>query len=328
VPANLGGVTFLRGNPNVLLIGGAANNPASAVYRIGVTRDVQGNITGWNGPATLFSTAPNIDGGLTYNLDGVLFFTGYPNNTLGYMRPGSVVPDRIINLSALTPNSIASSVGTLQFVPPGFLGAGNLIVGSYSASTWYKVTLNTDAPLSYIVESVVNGPSTGGGPEGLVYIPTNNPLFCTQSVLVSEYSAGAVRSYQIDSNGFPIPSTRRDFITGLSGAEGAVLDPITGQFIFSTFGGGNRVIVVRGFAARPPCIPDVAGVGGSVGGDGQLTVEDLTVFLNAFFQGNGAIADIATLGGAANPDGRITADDLILFLGKFFEGCPLVTCNP
>lgn len=38
-------------------------------------------------------------------------------------------------------------------------------------------------------------------------------------------------------------------MTGLSGAEGAAIDPLTGDFLFSTFGGGDRVIVVRGFAA-------------------------------------------------------------------------------
>ena len=38
-------------------------------------------------------------------------------------------------------------------------------------------------------------------------------------------------------------------MTELDGAEGAFLDPVTGDSLFSTFGGGNRVIVVRGFAA-------------------------------------------------------------------------------
>jgi hypothetical protein len=45
------------------------------------------------------------------------------------------------------------------------------------------------------------------------------------------------------------------FISGLDGAEGALLDPVTGDFLFSTFGGGSRVIAVRGFAAPPPQLP-------------------------------------------------------------------------
>ena len=48
-------------------------------------------------------------------------------------------------------------------------------------------------------------------------------------------------------------ASRSDFITGLSGAEGAAIDPVTGDFLFSTYGGGNRVIAVRGF--RPTRAP-------------------------------------------------------------------------
>lgn len=43
-----------------------------------------------------------------------------------------------------------------------------------------------------------------------------------------------------------------DFITGLTGAEGAAVDPLTGDFLFSTFGGGNQVVVVKGFVPPPP----------------------------------------------------------------------------
>jgi hypothetical protein len=59
----------------------------------------------------------------------------------------------------------------------------------------------------------------------------------------------------VNADGDPIISTRRQFITGLDGAEGALLDPVTGDFLFSTFGGGSRVIVVRGFRAPPPPLP-------------------------------------------------------------------------
>jgi hypothetical protein len=76
-------------------------------------------------------------------------------------------------------------------------------------------------------------------------------------MLVSEYSAGGVAAYAVDGNGNPIAATRRSFITGLSGADGAFIDPVTGDFLFSTFGGGDRVVVVRGFAGSVP--PPVAG---------------------------------------------------------------------
>lgn len=327
VPGALGGITFKRNDPNTVLIGGAANGSSGAIYQIGVVRDGEGNITGWNGTASILSTAPNIDGGLCYNLDGVLFFTGYSNNTIGYVQPGASTPFAIFNLNTTPGNTIQSSVGTLQFIPNGFRGAGSLIVGSYSGGGWDKLILAVDQPLSYVIAGFVEGPATSqtnGGPEGIVYIPTSNVLFSDdQYVLITEYGVGRVSSYVIDANGFPIASSRRDFITGLGGAEGATLDPVTGQFMFSTFGGGDRVIVVRGFVPRPPCIPDVAGVGGTIGADGQLTPDDLLVFITAFFGNNLAIADIAVLGGTAGHDGQLTPDDVVLFLAKFFEGCPL-----
>lgn len=70
-----------------------------------------------------------------------------------------------------------------------------------------------------------------------------------------------------------------------------------------------------------PNLADVAGLGGSVGCDGQLTADDLIVFLDALFAGNLAVADIAGLGGSAGADGQITTDDLIRFLDQFFTPC-------
>lgn len=40
-------------------------------------------------------------------------------------------------------------------------------------------------------------------------------------------------------------------MTGLTGAEGAFLDPYSGDFLFTTFGGGNRLIAIRGFTPNP-----------------------------------------------------------------------------
>jgi hypothetical protein len=68
-------------------------------------------------------------------------------------------------------------------------------------------------------------------------------------------------------------------------------------------------------------LADVAGLGGTVGGDGQLSADDVVVFLGAFFAGNMSIADIAVLGGQAGQDAQLTADDIVLFLSTFFAGC-------
>lgn len=42
-------------------------------------------------------------------------------------------------------------------------------------------------------------------------------------------------------------------VTGLNGAEGALIDPVTGDFLFSTFGSGNEVFKVTGFGSLVGC---------------------------------------------------------------------------
>jgi hypothetical protein len=81
----------------------------------------------------------------------------------------------------------------------------------------------------------------------------------------------------------------------------------------------NQVYTVR---VNLGSLADIATLGGNIGPDGQLTVDDLIAFLGAFFSDNQALADIATLGGGIGADGQLTVDDLILFLGEFFTGCP------
>lgn len=94
----------------------------------------------------------------------------------------------------------------------------------------------------------------GGGPEGAVYVPTGSPLFDTPTVLVSEYGSDRISAYEVDANGDPVVGTRVDFITGLSNPEGAVIDPVTGDFLFSTFGAGNDIIRVTGFIPEPSSV--------------------------------------------------------------------------
>jgi hypothetical protein len=264
VPGPLGGLTFLAGDLNTLLIGGDANDPDGAIYAVPVIRGAGNHIVGF-GAATLFATAPNIDGGLSYGPDGVLFFTGFPTNTLGQIKPGSVAPDRI---DTLDPG--LDSVGSLAFVPDGYPGAGQFKLLSFSQNTTATATLTPDGAGTFDVGGYVFGPTLEGGLEGIAYVPLGSPLFPNPSALVSEWSAGDVSTYELDANGDPIPGTRRLFIDDLVGAEGALIDPLTGDFLFSTFGGGDRVIRVSGFDA-PAAVPaPPAVVLAAVGGLGLL----------------------------------------------------------
>ena len=63
-----------------------------------------------------------------------------------------------------------------------------------------------------------------------------------------------VGAYLVDAEGNPLVGSRRTFLSGLTGAEGAVIDPVTGDFLFSTFGGSSQVVVISGFIAPEPPI--------------------------------------------------------------------------
>jgi len=244
VPGPYGGLTLLAASPNELLIGGNANNGSGAIYEIGVTRDAHNNITGFVGTASLYSTAPDIDGGLAYGPGGVLFYTAYPINTIGEIKLGDSTPDKLVSLTGL----VASSVGSLNFVPVGQPGAGDFKIASYNGGGFYNATLSPDGSGTYNITSATLQSTPGGGPEGFIYVPTGSADFSIPSLLIAQYSLGKVEACQSDADGNPVVATCQDFVQGLSGAEGGFVDPLSGDFLFSTFGGGNKVVEVQGFA--------------------------------------------------------------------------------
>lgn len=254
VTGRLGGVTFL--DNSTLLIGGNANEGGGYIASIGVTRDAANHIIGFSGPSTTYASAPFIDGGLTFGPNGVLFATGYPNNTILQFKPGSTAPDRVD-----AANGNLASLGSLLFVPTGFAGAGGLKLLSYNNGNFSDATLTPDGTGTFAIASGTPAATLSGGPEGAVYVSGANAGFGGfNSLLVAEYGAGSVGAYRIDANGNPIVATRQTFLSGLSGAEGALIDSLTGDFLFSTFGSGNQLFVIQGFVAppQPDAVPEPA----------------------------------------------------------------------
>lgn len=259
LPTNYGGLTFLDNNN--ILIGGAANGPSGLIYQVGVTRGADNHVTGFSGAATPFrggTIGAFNDGGVTFGPDGVLFTSRWPSNQLGQTKPGSTAEDKIIDLAAL---GVAQSHAAINFVPVGFSGAGKVKLVSWAGGQWYTAELQADGSGTFnlinITQVDVDGVNGGiqnlpGGPEGFVFIDGANTGFGVDSLLLAEYSAGQIGVYDLDANGDPILGSRRDFITDLSGAEGAAIDPLTGDFFFSTFGGSNQVVRVSGFLVPEP----------------------------------------------------------------------------
>jgi hypothetical protein len=246
VPLNYGGLSVDPGDTDTLLLGGAANKPEARIYRVPLGRDGSGRIVGFDGGATAFANANGvtggIDGGLMYGPGGVLFYTSFADNHIGQIKPGSAGPDKLVDLGGL---GVADSVGALAFVPEGMPGAGRLKIASTTTSRWYDATVTADASGTCDID--VNSGiaiTIGGAPQGILYVPLGSALFPDPSILVAEFGLGRISSYAVDGNGDPVLSTRRTFISGLTNPEGATIDPITGDFLFSTFGGESRIVHV------------------------------------------------------------------------------------
>jgi hypothetical protein len=257
VPTNYGGLTLKYDDPNLLLIGGAANGSNGRIYQIAVTRDANMHITGFSGTASVYPTpgatiGQNNDGGVVFGPGNVLFVTRYPVNQLEQSRPGSTAPDRVDDLTAI---GVASSVGSLGFVPPGFPGAGSMKIVSYNGGGWYHAEFAPDGNGTFNITSATLRATVGSGPEGIAFVPPGSPQFSPNSTLIALYGAGKIVTAPLDVNGDPIVANMRDVIQGLSGAEGAFIDPVTGDFLFSTFGGANQVVRVSGFVAPPSPTP-------------------------------------------------------------------------
>jgi hypothetical protein len=239
-------LTLLAGDSNTLLIGGGANAASGAIYAVPLTRGDGGHITGFAGPAIMYASAPHIDGGLAYGPDSVLFYTRFNVHTLAQIKPGSTAQDRqdvIAGFGTL----YSDSVGSIAFVPNGFAGAGQLKAVTFQKGSFGTIPLSPDGNGAYTPGLGALEATLSGGPEGIAYVRGTNPGFGVDSLLVAEYTSGKVGAYELDGDGNPIPGTKRDFITNLTSAEGAFIDPVTGDFLFSTFYAGSEVHVVRGF---------------------------------------------------------------------------------
>jgi hypothetical protein len=255
VPPEYGGSTFSLSEPDLLLIGGNANTADGALYAIRVTRDAHCHITGFaDASAKYVADAEYNDGGLAYAPNGTLLLARWPVNELGQLINLAVATTRVDSMADL---GVTGDQGTaaIAFVPGGFPAEGAFKLMTWSGGQFYTVSLDEDGAGTYDVSDAVYHASLPGGPEGFVYISAENPQFGAPAILVSEWTAGYVAAYDIDDEANPVLSSRRDFIVDLDGAEGAHIDPAGGDFLFTTFRGGNVIVTVRGFLPNEPPPP-------------------------------------------------------------------------
>lgn len=275
-----GGTAFLPTDPDTLLV---APWPSTTIYAVPLLRDALGRIQS-AGQATVAATVGGTDGGLAFGPTGVLFCTWFGPNRVSQILPGSAVTNRVDDLGPL---GISATVGACTFVPAGLPGAGRLKVASYAGPGFYDVPLTPDGTGTFSPGTATLTAPLPTGTEGLVYAPASAPLFGGQ-LLVCEWTAGSIVTYQVDANGDPLLATRQVVVNGVASPGGGAVDPTTGDLVFCVNGG--QLVLLR---ADANCGPVSAYGAASPGGGVTATLTasgcahvGQTVFLHSQGPGN------------------------------------------
>jgi hypothetical protein len=241
---------------DTLLIAGDTETPQGALYSIKLKRDACGHILGWNGSATKVASTPYVDANLLYTKNNLLFYSEWPNYTLGQILPNSSMPDRETNLQSLGMGG--GGTGGIGFVPGYLPPAGKMRGVTWPDGWWYHIDLAANGNLFNVTLLTKTAVTLPGGPGGFAYVPPGSPVFANHSVIMAEWSVDKVATYAIDNDGDPLPNTRVEFFTAFPKPWGAYFDRVSGDYLFLTWGAANppdRVFVVRGFAVPPPPPP-------------------------------------------------------------------------
>lgn len=246
-----GGCLIDRNDPNRMYIGVDSELATGAIYAVRVVRGCGRHIVGYAGMAERVASAPYVDANLFYDRDGNILYSMWPNNQVGVLAPGGTMPAQVIDLSPLgIPHN--ASPGGLAFVPVGFVGAGELRASGWSDYGWFRIPYRYAAG-RYTFETAQRRAMFTAGTGGIAYVPVGSPMIARPSIVMAEWSAN-VAFFEADANGDARPETRRAFLQGLSNAWGAYFEPVTGDFMFPSWG-NDRVVIVQGFNAPPPPPP-------------------------------------------------------------------------
>ena len=257
VPNPLGGATVHITSNDKLLIGGNSENGSGAIYEIGVVRNACGHITGWNGSATLHASTPYVDANLVYVSSTLMLYTQWPQAILSQLPVGANAPARDTDLRTVGLPTGDSGPGGLGVVPPGLAGAGGLRMVTWPGGYWTHVETAPDNGLLSIT-GITQSTTVPNNPGGFAYVPAGSPGFTQQAIIVAEWVAtdpaqDRVAVYDADAQGDPIVATRREFMSRFPRPWGAYFEPVTGDYLFLSWGQGtDRVYIVEGFVPPPP----------------------------------------------------------------------------
>jgi hypothetical protein len=259
VPSPLGGVLLKHDDPNTLLVAGGSEEPTGAIYAIQVRRDSCNHIVEFVGTATKYADAPNVDANLVYGPQNLIVYTEWPQYTLSQLLPNATSPSSRTDLRPLgIPTTNDQGPGGIGFVPPGNPAAGQMRIVTWPAGHWFHVGVTLEPSGLYQIDSLTEFTQLTRNPGGFAYVPAGSPGFTNQSLIVAEWSQAdpsldRVAVYEVDNSGDPVPSTRREFLSKFPRPWGAYFEPLTGDYLFLTWGAGDdRVYIVQGFVPPQP----------------------------------------------------------------------------
>jgi hypothetical protein len=245
---HLGGCVALYNDPDTLLIAGNSESAEGQLYSIKMKRDACGHVLGFEGTAQLVATTPYIDANLLYGKENVLLYSQWPANQVSQLLPGAGAPALTTDL---LPFGVESSIGGMGFVPPGFATEGTLRGITWQAGNWFQLATSFQGGL-YQVTGATKVTTLPNGPGGFAYVPAGSPGFPAQSVIMAEWSVDKVAVYEVDGQGDPLAATRKEFFSYFPKPWGAYFEPVSGDYLFLTWGPTpDRVYVVRGFVPPP-----------------------------------------------------------------------------
>lgn len=257
VPNALGGAAVDPTDPSRLLIAGSSERPTGAIYAIGLERNPCGHIVGFQGTAQLVAHTPHVDANLAFKNSELLVYAEWPQHNLSQLLAGATSPARTTDLLSLGVNANGDSgPGGVGFVPPGLAAAGELRIVTWPAGYWYHLKTSPDGNL-LAVTAATQITMLPNNPGGFAYVPAGSPAFPNQAILVAEWRVGGpgmdrVAAYDADAMGDPIPTSRREFMTKFLRPWGAYFEPVTGDYLFLSWGtSADRVFIVEGFVPPP-----------------------------------------------------------------------------
>jgi RHS repeat-associated protein len=249
LPGPVGPMVFLPGDPDTILIGGGIASCGGSIYKVKVLRGEGGHIIGFDDDAN--PDTPYVAEFYRY----APYLTG-----IAYAPDGSLI----------TTNLKSSPFGGIGFVPEGIAGAGQLkSTGTWPNTGFYSHAYLGNGQFNNSVQSGLVEPGAGS----FVYRP--NTAFNFEQgaeVLITDPQGDRVLAYELDSAGNPIFGSQDVFLKDLDLAVGAVVDPFTGDILFSSAGqeltdgdalsgskGTNTILAVRGLGPLTGNEPGLAG---------------------------------------------------------------------